>query len=544
MPNVKKKQNFLVQGSILAVASILCRIIGIIYRVPLTNIISDAGMGYYNAAFEIYSILLIISSYSLPLAVSKLVSARVAIGEYKNAYRIFRYAMRFAICIGLIVGMVTFIGADLFANLGKYSKAALAIKTLAPTLLIMSIVGVFRGYYQGLGTMLPTAASNIFEQIINAIVSVGAAYFLFNLGKKSADELEYGAAGGTIGTGAGALTALIFLTALYFMYKKVLIKQMRNDTISSRKKLGNISTILIATIIPVILSTTVYNISGLLDGVIFSNVQYKMGIEESVYTALYGIYSSKYRVLMNVPIAIAASLASSIIPSLIASISVADYKGLKRKMDYSIRFSMIIAIPCAVGLAILAKPIILLLYSSSTPDVSIPVNMIRIGAISVIFYSMSTITNALLQGIDKMRIPVIHAVISVIVHIIFLVILLTVFNLSITGVVIADACFALLICILNSIALYKYVGFKQEIIKTFILPLISAFVMGLVTYVMYEGINKITHSNILGIGVSVIIAIVVYGTMLLILRVVNEEELLNLPKGHKIVAILSKLHMI
>ncbi len=540
MSKKRKNHNFLIQGSILAIASMVSRVIGIIYRVPLNHIIGDSGMGYYQFAFEMYSILLIISSYSLPLAVSKLVSARVANGEYKNAHYIFKHALQFAACVGLLVAIIDFAGAELFAKVSKYSESVLAIRTLAPTLLILAILGVFRGYFQGLGTMMPTAASNIIEQIVNAIVSVGAAWILFDIGMESGRELAFGAAGGTIGTGAGALAALLFTIFIYLMYCRIMKKKIRRDTVSSVHPVHNVYKMLIITILPVIFSTAVYNISGLLDGQIFSNVEYYKGVEESVYSGLYGIYSSKYRVLMNVPIAIASALASSIIPTLVASMTMKEYKSVKRKIDYSIRFSMIIAIPCAVGLAVLSGPIISLICG---PD-EMATEMMRIGAVSVVFYSLSTITNAVLQGIDKMKIPVIHAGISVVTHIIILIIMLSVFDMSIQAVVIADALFALLICILNGLALKRYIRYKQEYIKTFLLPGIAAAIMGAVAYYTYTGIYKITGRNVVGIGMAVLFAVLVYGLLLLAFKAVNEDEIRSMPKGAALVRILKKFHML
>ncbi len=259
-----------------------------------------------------------------------------------------------------------------------------------------------------------------------------------------------------------------------------------------------------------------------------------------MYSGLYGIYSSKYRVLMNVPIAIASALASSIIPTLVASMTMKEYKSVKRKIDYSIRFSMIIAIPCAVGLAVLSGPIISLIWG---PD-EMATEMMRIGAVSVVFYSLSTITNAVLQGIDKMKIPVIHAGISVVTHIIILIIMLSVFDMSIQAVVIADALFALLICILNGLALKRYIRYKQEYIKTFLLPGIAAAIMGAVAYYTYTGIYKITGRNVVGIGMAVLFAVLVYGLLLLAFKAVNEDEIRSMPKGAALVRILKKFHML
>ena len=211
----KNKTNFLVQGSILAIAGILVRVIGIIYRVPVNNIIGEAGITYYGVAYDVYSLFLLISSMSMPIAVSKIVSAKVAKGEIKNAYRAFAGALAIGVAIGLIIFSIVFFGADMFATLWKYPSAAPAIKVLSPVLFIMCVLGVLRGLFQGLGTMIPTAISQVLEQIANAVVSIVGAMYLFKAGKDSAQAAAFGAAGSTLGTLAGAAVALIFLSFVF-----------------------------------------------------------------------------------------------------------------------------------------------------------------------------------------------------------------------------------------------------------------------------------------------------------------------------------------
>ena len=172
-----KKNNFIIQGSLLAFAGILVRIIGLAYRVPLLNIIGEVGQGYYAAAFNMYQIILLVSSYSLPLAVSKMMSYKISMGEYRNAHRIFSLALIYATVVGFIGSTAAYFGADYFAEVVlKMPYSNLAIKVLAPTIWIMAYLGVYRGYYQAYGNMVPTAISQIIEQIANAVASVGSAY--------------------------------------------------------------------------------------------------------------------------------------------------------------------------------------------------------------------------------------------------------------------------------------------------------------------------------------------------------------------------------
>jgi len=209
----KKTSNFIVQGSILAMAGIIVRLIGMFYRIPLANYIGDEGNGYYSAAYNIYSILLILSSYSMPVAVSKMVSARLAQNQYRNAVRILRAALFYATVVGGLAFCALWFGADFFAcEVIKMPFSAYALRVLAPTIWIMAYLGVLRGFFQGHSTMVPTAVSQIFEQIVNAVVSLLAAKTLFDVGLKSnlvygSTEYSYafGAAGGALGTGAGAL---------------------------------------------------------------------------------------------------------------------------------------------------------------------------------------------------------------------------------------------------------------------------------------------------------------------------------------------------
>ena len=244
----KKKNDFIAQGSILAIASILVRVMGMIYRIPMTAIIGDKGNGFYSYAYSVYTILLLLSSYSLPLAVSKMVSAKAQLGQWRNVKRVFICAIAFAIGIGTTFGLIVLIGAQFFTRVFFHSElAAIALRFMAPTILIMALLGVFRGFFQGLQNTLPTAVSQIVEGLINAIMSVVFAYFLFDFGHGmdvagGTTDLGYawGAAGGAIGTGAGALAGLIFCFILFVAYRKILAVNISRDKTGTQQEYGAI----------------------------------------------------------------------------------------------------------------------------------------------------------------------------------------------------------------------------------------------------------------------------------------------------------------
>lgn len=483
MSNKTNHSSFIIQGSILAVSSVLVRIIGLIYRIPLTNILGNKGMSIYGIAFDMYSILLLISSYSLPLAVSKLVASRVAKGQIHNSHRIFLLAIRFSLGVGLAAGAFAYFCADILAGLWLSPESAIAFRILAPTLVIMSVLGVFRGYFQGLGTMIPTALSNILEQIINAIVSVAAAKYLYDFAKTAAASEPdynlpeaYGSAGGTLGTALGAFSALLLLAVVYFMYRKVIHKKMKRDKDGVTESYSYVFKLLIMTILPVIMSTTIYNISTFIDSGIYNNIMEFNGMEKNLRQELLGMYTGKYRLLINVPVALASALASSMIPSISASVAINNRAQVVYKVNQVLRFCMLITIPSAVGLAVLAKPIINLLFPGSE-GVDTTALMLQTGAVSVIFYSISTLTNGILQGINRMRLPVKHSLISLLIHVVLMSVLLLFTDLTIFAVVAADAFFAIIVTILNARALHKHLDYQQEKIKIFILPMISALIM-------------------------------------------------------------------
>jgi len=543
----RKSSNFIVQGSILAIAGIISRLIGLCYRMPLQRTIGDAGMGYYSAAFQIYSIMLIISSYSLPTAVSKLVAARIAKGQYKNARKIYRGALLFATISGGITCLIVLFGADWLAgSLMSLPNSAIALRVLAPTLLIVALMGVIRGYFQGNGTMTPTAISQLIEQIINAIVSVVAAIALFNYGTKVSGILRdnryaaaYGAAGGTLGTGAGALAGLIVLVVMLLSSSMPVNRKLRKDPTRITESYGKIFTVLILTIMPIILSTTIYNISDTLDQGIFNYLMDKKGFSD-MKAAWWGIFSTKYKVLTNVPVALASAIGASMMPSLTTCIERGEVKAARHKISTAMRFTMILSIPCAVGLAVLGKPIIGMLFSG---EIDLPAQLLRYGSISVVLYGMSTLSNGILQGIDKMNVPVRNAAIALVLHLGVLYLTLDVMDLKLYGVVISCIFFGLAMCILNWLSIKKYLKYRQEIKRTFIIPIIASTIMGIICALTNFLLVKVI-SPAISVLISIVIGAIVYFLILVRLRGVKESEIRGLPGGNIIAGIGQFLHIL
>lgn len=549
----KSKQSnnssFLVQGSILAIASIISRIIGLLYRSPLTAILGDLGNDYYSTAFEIYSLLLLISSCSLPLAVSKMVSARMSQGRVKDAYRVFKAALGFAVCSGLAAGLIVFFFADFFAELLKTPFCVFALRVLAPTLFIVAILGVVRGFFQGLGTMMPSAVSQIVEQIINAVVSVVAAYYLFAYGEKigavlgDAEEYSaaYGAAGGTLGTGAGALAGLLFVLFVFVVYKRVLKRKMRRERGNSKESYKTIMKVLVLTVIPVLLSTTLYNLSAIVDQGIFKNVATFQGYTADEIHVFWGVFGGKYRVLVNVPISIASAVVSASVPAITSSFASKDMDGVLQKTGNAIHYSMVVAFPCAIGLGVLASPVMQLLFKDSS---DLAAHMLQIGVISVVFYSLSTLSNGILQGVNRMKIPVINAAVALILQAGLLFGLMYIWDLNIFAVIWANTFFAFAMCVLNGYGIYRHLGFKQEMKKTVLIPALSAGIMGVIVYVIYMALQMVLNINAISTVAAIAVGAGSYFVLMLALKGLNEQDLLSFPGGRKLIGLGRKLHLL
>lgn len=540
-----KNNSFYVQGTILAVASIIGRIIGLLYRFPLVRIIGEEGMGAYSNAFEVYNIALLLSTYSIPTAISKLVSARESKRQYRNSYRIFTLGMVFSMIAGGIFTLLLLFGAESISlHLFKSADSAIPLRFLAPTIFVFSIMGVLRGFFQGKNTMLPTAISQVLEQIVNALVSVGAAILFMSNYSASANICAYGAAGGTVGTLCGAVASLVFLLFLFWVYRPTLKRRLRKDRTNEEETLGDLFKLLLITIVPIILNQTVYSISSLLDSTLLNVILDKQGIAEAERLILWGRYSSKYRLLTNVPIAIASAIGVAIIPNVVQVFARKEYDQIHIKVEQAVKFNMLISIPCAVGMGVLAQPIMQLMFPDTVESVTMSANMMKIGAASIVFFAYSTTTNSILQAVNRMRFPVIHGLISLGIYLVLDYILLSFTPLGVYALVIGNMVFPLVISALNWLVIRRELDYRQEVMKTFLRTGLSAGCMGIVAFLVYTGCFLICQSNAVSTILAIGVGVFTYAVLIIVFHAVDEEELYELPKGGLLVRFAKKLHLL
>ena len=543
MSKTEQEKSILGQGLLLASAGILTKIIGFLYRIPMANILGEEGNGIYSVAFGIYNVALTLSSYSLPLAVSKLLSARYARGDNRNAQRIFRLSQIFAAVTGTLAFLALFFGAGALEGIYNCPGLSRPLRVLAVTTYVVAFLGVFRGYFQGHSDMGPTAISQIIEQIVNAVVSVAAAWGLAELavsgfyGDSPAPSLRssLAAAGGTMGTLSGALAALFTLLFLYFSWRKKKFgsfKEHKDTIMPPGEPAPQLLILLIATVLPVIISQTIYQIGYTVDDLVFGQLMALRGIPSETVTSLRGVFNTQYNQLINLPVAVSTAMAASALPGIVRAVAKDGKEEGFRRAGGVLSFNMAFAFPAAVGLAVLSDPIMGLLFPRLVNYHTLAASLLLTGSSAVVFYALSTLTTSVLQAYDHMKTPVIHAGVSLVIHVILISVLLYTTDLGVYALIIGNVSFPFCVCSLNLLKL-KRLGFKPDVIALFLKPALAAAVMGAVARFSFVMLSKIPLSvfsafrGLVPTGISMLLAAAVYAGLAQWMGIMDMKDVLR-----------------
>ena len=549
MSSGKKKDSFILQAGILAAAGFISRIIGLLYVSPVARIIGPVGQGYYESAYNYYAIVLMISSYSIPSAISKMIAQKLSLREYRNAHRIFICAMYYVLGVGLVASLLLFFGAGHLVT----ESAVPVLQVLAPTIFVYGILGVLRGYFQAHKSMVQTSLSQILEQIVNAVVSIGASYGFIVLFMGSYEKSEvaadqssravYGAMGSALGTGAGVLTALLFMAAVYALNRPMIRRRMERDHTRQADSYREISKMILQVVLPFIMSTAIYNLSSSLNNKLYSDIMMKFRhAAENLVAADYGVFNGRAMKISNIPIAFSSAMAAAIIPPVSQLVARRQLADARDKTAQAVKTIMLISIPSAVGLFALAKPITWLLFPDED-TIELATRILMALSVSIIFYALSTLSNSILQGIGRVNTPIVNAAIALLLQTAVLVLILCFTDLGIYGVVTATIVYSGLMCVLNQMSMHKALGYRQEIMNTFIIPLIASAFMGAIARVLYEILLMLTGSIIVSAVPSIAVAVAVYFSLVILFKGVTEEELRSRPKGHLLVRVAKKCRL-
>lgn len=522
---MNQSRSIVKQASILAVAGILVRIIGALYKSPLTALISAEGIGYYSMAYNIYALILLLSSYSIPTAISKLIAEKLALHQYNNVQKILKCSFIYICIIGGSAALIAYFLAPFIVT----GYSVLPLRILCPTIFLSGLLGVFRGYFQAHQTTVYTSISQIIEQIFNALVAIGCAYLfirpLMDIG--GSEMAAWGAAGGAVGPGVGVLIGLIFMMIMYLKrHNQLIIKETPDDYEDSYK---DIFKMIIQIVTPIIFATCVYNLITIVDQYIYS---FTMGTGSHAVT-MWGVYSGQYIVLQNVPVALASAMSTASIPAISSSWSLKNVTQTREHIRSGIRVTMLILIPAAVGMSVLSYPIIGLLFPQESTS-SVSTLMLAVGSPGIVFFGLSTLTNGILQAIGKVNTPLKNAAVALICHCILIAALLLFTPLGLYSLVIANCVYGLQVCYLNQKMLHKKTRYRQEMKKTYLLPLIASFIMGIFVAIVYYGLFALTRKVLIPLILAVMVGIVVYFIIIFYFYSDHPQELASIPYANKI----------
>ncbi|MDD4844783.1 MAG: polysaccharide biosynthesis protein [Anaerotignum sp.] len=533
----KRKGSFVKQAAILATAGILVRFLGFVYRVPLTNMIGDQGNGIYSAGYYIYTFLLILSSAGLPAAISKMVSERIAVKEYRNAHRVFQSALIVSGSLGLLFAILLAVFGRQIATFANAPESYYCILTLSPTIFIVAIMSAYRGYFQGMNTMVPTAISQIVEQIFNAFFSVYLAYVLLSFGVSAGEKnIPMGAAGGTAGTGIGAAAGLLVVMFSYFLIRPTIKKKIKRCHQSFEESRIDTAKQLFVTAWPIIAGTAIFSITNLIDMNMVTRILENTGSSHNEAMDLYGQLSGKYVTLTTLPVSISTALATAALPSIAASVKLRELKQVRRKMNLTFRISMIISVPAAVGIGVLGGPIIHLLFPLAPAGGA----LLMVGAISILFLALCQTATGILQGIGHIKVPVIGAILGAFVKVLLNYLLIGIPELNVLGAVLSTTGCYLVAAVFDVIMLSRITGIKFDMMGAFLKPIAGATAMGVTSLAIYHVIMMLYPSNAVATIVSIVFAMGIYGMVMLLIGGINEEDLACLPMGKKIVGTLRR----
>ena len=525
-----KKQTYLNMALILMVANLTVRVIGGIFKIPLMNLLGSEGYANFSDAYALYTIFFAISTAGLPVAISRMISYAGDDENYLEEKKIFKLALISFILVGAVGTGLMICGAKTYAvSAAKNAEAYYSILMLAPTLFFVCVTSAFRGYFQGRQNMFPTAISEVIEALGKLCIGIFAAVYAIN--KYGVERLDIAAAfaisGLTIGSAAGVL---------YLFIKKYLTKRSEEFERTAKsnmpvRKSADILKEIIKISVPIMLTSSVASLSGAIDTFMMKQRLMDIGWEYKIAKGTYGAYTGMAVPLFSLPNTLVVALAVSIIPVITSAFKNKNMQAIKSTVESSFRVASIISMPCAFGLICMSKPILNLLYSTRKEEVVIAAPLLSILGIGIIFVSMMSVTNSMLQAQKQENKTFISMLCGIIVKIIVNYILIGIPAVNKYGTPVGTClCYLTVMCI-NFYFLAKYTKITPPVRKTFIKPFIASAIMSICTILSYMLLNNILHGSKIAVILALIIAVAVYMALVILFKTLTRDDVLLLPKG-------------
>ncbi|MBE7040034.1 MAG: hypothetical protein E7398_04845 [Ruminococcaceae bacterium] len=580
-----KKQTYLEGALTLIIANLVVKVIGALFKIPLANILKEEGMALFSTAYNFYTVLFVIATAGLPVAVSKMVSESLARKNNKEVDRIFKAAVSLLSILGIIGALILFIGAKGFASVTGSSGSYLGIIAISPAIFFVSVLSAFRGYFQGMSNMVPTAFSEVIEALGKLLVGLFLAYILMPTGIVNA------ASGAVLGVTSGVFLAAVFMAGAYILNKRKTKSAFLSSDIAARST-KEIFISLLKIAVPITIGAAVSSVTNVIDMVMirqrlqtimvtpemFKTLTEYYGLTPDVVTIgknivekpseiLYGAYSGFAVPLFNLPPTIVTALSMSIVPAISSAFAIRNYTEAKKLTESTVRITTLFSLPCAVGLSVLSAPILLVIYNNVRSE-----NMLFILAYAVIFVCLVSVTTATLQATGNVMTPVYNMLAGGVVKIITNYFMVGAHDLNIGGAPISTLLCYMTIATLNLIAVRKVLSARFNVTDNILKPLISAAVMGIVAFFGYNLIANLVGApqfnlgltlcfikdaapitpvqgdlrakTIIALGGSIILAVIVYVIMIFLLKAIKKDDIYMMPKGEKLAKLLTKCKLI
>ena len=546
------QQTFLQGTAVLAMATVLVKLMGFLFKVPLNNIIGDTGFGYFNTAYDVYNVLLMISTTGLPVAMSRMISEAKTLGNFAQIRRIYKTSLTAFLTIGILgtLGMLIFCKPlSVMVTTNENSWAAIA--ALAPCVLLICLVSAYRGFFQGQSDMTPTSVSQIFEALVRLIVGLGLAWLVMKLTGQAYVQknnialatgetvMQYGdltlaAGGGILGVTAGSLVSVFYLRGRFKKASGVLA-QSGGAVKTGRSTMKE----LLAIAIPITLGSAGLQIINLFDTMVYMRrLTGALGWTDALADSAKGVYNF-CQTVFALPCSFIPTITIAIIPAITAAITRADLKEARQTEESAVRTLSLIAMPCAAGLFVMAEPVIRLLCRSYTEDkIALAAPMMAILGLAVIFNSLVLLLNAIMQAHGDVITPVVNMLLGGIVKIIVNYILVGIPALGIVGAPVGTLVCYIFITALDVIAMRRSITSRPAIFKNLVRPLAASAIMGAATWVVWQVVDRVLPSATLACLAALAFAVVLYVVLAVCLRCVTYADCMLLPKGEKIARLL------
>lgn len=521
----KKKGSFVQGAAILGIAGLIVKVIGAAFRIPLANTIGLIGTSYYDTAYPYYSWLLVISTSGLPTAISKMVSERVTLGDYRGAHRVFTTAMQILCCIGLLTSILMFFGSDYIARLHMLPEAAYCFKALAPALFFVALMCAYRGYMQGMQQMVPTAISQVVEQVGKLAVGLTLAFMLLDAGP------EYAAMGALIGVTVSELLALIYVMLSYRRrWPKIRARLER----SVRREVEPVAGRLIAIALPITIGASISPLSSVVDSALIIRILLKLGYAKETAQTAFSLMRTNVATLTNMPGVLTMALAMSLVPAISAFSAKRDHAGIQDTARLGLKLALIIGLPCAVGLFVLASPILSMLYPNLTEgELTLAVDLMHTSSIGVIFLSLVQSMTGVIQGMGKPNVPVFNLFIGFVLKVASLLALMNIPQVNIQGAAVSTVVCYAFAGIADTIYVIRRAKLRLGLVDVLLKPVLSSGVMGFVVFMIYSFMQEMEH-QVLPTLAAVAVGVFAYGVMAIYFRFFSREELAYIPGGQRI----------